>query len=182
MALSKRRNSRNHRQHERHGGRRPDRGAMEEKFGVSAAAAPVAAAPAGRLPTAARPAAEEQTEFDVVMTSFGDNKVRHQGGARHHRSGPEGSQGPGRRRARPPSRKACPRTKPKTSRSSSKKPARASRSSKHRNCLTARAWTQAGAESHRPVRCAAAHRCRSAPARHRRRTASAAVADRRAHD
>ena len=47
--------------------------AMEEKFGVSAAvaAAPVAAAGAG----AAAPAAEEQTEFDVVMTSFGENKV-----------------------------------------------------------------------------------------------------------
>ena len=45
--------------------------AMEEKFGVSAAAA-VAAAPAA---AAAAPAAEEKTEFDVVMTSFGDNKV-----------------------------------------------------------------------------------------------------------
>jgi large subunit ribosomal protein L7/L12 len=44
--------------------------AMEEKFGVTAAA-PVAAAAAG--PAAA--AAEEQTEFDVVMTGFGDNKV-----------------------------------------------------------------------------------------------------------
>jgi large subunit ribosomal protein L7/L12 len=45
--------------------------AMEEKFGVSAAA--VAAAP----PAAAAPAeaAEEQTEFDVVMSSFGSNKV-----------------------------------------------------------------------------------------------------------
>ncbi|MDH5231483.1 MAG: 50S ribosomal protein L7/L12 [Gammaproteobacteria bacterium] len=46
--------------------------AMEEKFGVSAAAAAVAvAAPAGD----AGAAAEEQTEFDVVMTSFGSNKV-----------------------------------------------------------------------------------------------------------
>jgi large subunit ribosomal protein L7/L12 len=44
--------------------------AMEEKFGVSAAAA-VAAAPVA----AAAPAAEEKTEFDVVMSSFGDNKV-----------------------------------------------------------------------------------------------------------
>ena len=44
---------------------------MEEKFGVSAAA-PVAAA-AG--PAAAEAAAEEQTEFDVVMTSFGSSKV-----------------------------------------------------------------------------------------------------------
>jgi large subunit ribosomal protein L7/L12 len=47
--------------------------AMEEKFGVSAAVA-VAAAPAGAA-AAAAPAAEEQTEFNVVMTSFGENKV-----------------------------------------------------------------------------------------------------------
>lgn len=47
--------------------------AMEEKFGVSAAAAvAVAAAPAGG---AAAAPAEEKSEFDVVMTSFGDNKV-----------------------------------------------------------------------------------------------------------
>jgi large subunit ribosomal protein L7/L12 len=45
--------------------------AMEEKFGVSAAAAVAVAAPAA----AAGPAAEEKTEFDVVMTSFGANKV-----------------------------------------------------------------------------------------------------------
>lgn len=44
--------------------------AMEEKFGVSAAAA-VAAGPAGD----AGAAAEEQTEFDVVLTSIGDKKV-----------------------------------------------------------------------------------------------------------
>ena len=43
--------------------------AMEEKFGVSAAAAvAVAGGDAGA-------AAEEQTEFDVVLTSFGDKKV-----------------------------------------------------------------------------------------------------------
>ncbi len=45
--------------------------AMEEKFGVSAAAA-VAVAPAAGDAAAA---AVEQTEFDVVMTSFGENKV-----------------------------------------------------------------------------------------------------------
>lgn len=44
--------------------------AMEEKFGVSAAAAVAVAAPA-----AAAAVVEEQTEFDVVMTSFGANKV-----------------------------------------------------------------------------------------------------------
>ena len=47
--------------------------AMEEKFGVSAAAA-VAAAPAAAGGGEAA-VAEEQTEFDVVMTSFGSNKV-----------------------------------------------------------------------------------------------------------
>ena len=46
--------------------------AMEEKFGVSAAAA-VAAAPAAAA--GGGEAAEEKTEFDVVMTSFGSNKV-----------------------------------------------------------------------------------------------------------
>ena len=44
--------------------------ALEEEFGVSAA--PVAVAPAGG---AAAPAAEEKTEFDVVLASFGDNKL-----------------------------------------------------------------------------------------------------------
>jgi large subunit ribosomal protein L7/L12 len=46
--------------------------AMEEKFGVTAAA-PVAVAAAG--PADAGAAAEEKTEFDVIMTSFGANKV-----------------------------------------------------------------------------------------------------------
>jgi large subunit ribosomal protein L7/L12 len=47
--------------------------AMEEKFGVSAAA-PVAVA-AGPAAGGDDAAAEEQTEFDVVMTSFGAQKV-----------------------------------------------------------------------------------------------------------
>jgi large subunit ribosomal protein L7/L12 len=47
--------------------------AMEEKFGVSAAAAVAVAAPAAGGEAAG--AAEEKTEFDVVMSSFGDNKV-----------------------------------------------------------------------------------------------------------
>ncbi len=45
--------------------------AMEEKFGVSAAAAVAVAAPAA----GDAGAVAEQTEFDVVMTSFGANKV-----------------------------------------------------------------------------------------------------------
>jgi large subunit ribosomal protein L7/L12 len=48
--------------------------AMEEKFGVSAAAAVAVAAPAGGGAAAAAPA-EEQTEFTVMLTSFGENKV-----------------------------------------------------------------------------------------------------------
>ena len=47
--------------------------AMEEKFGVTAAAAVAVAGPAAGGEAAA--AAEEQTEFDVVLTGFGDNKV-----------------------------------------------------------------------------------------------------------
>lgn len=47
--------------------------AMEEKFGVTAAAA-VAAAPAAAAGDAGGAAAEKD-EFDVVMSSFGDNKV-----------------------------------------------------------------------------------------------------------
>jgi len=47
--------------------------AMEEKFGVTAAAA-VAAAPAAAGDAGA--AAEEQTEFNVMLTGAGDNKVK----------------------------------------------------------------------------------------------------------
>ena len=46
--------------------------AMEEKFGVSAAAVAAAPVAAGAVEGAA---AEEKDEFDVVMTSFGENKV-----------------------------------------------------------------------------------------------------------
>ena len=45
--------------------------AMEEKFGVSAAAAVAAAAPVA----AAAEAAEEKTEFDIVLTAAGEKKV-----------------------------------------------------------------------------------------------------------
>ena len=46
--------------------------AMEEKFGVSAAAAVAGPAAASAAPAAA---VEEQTEFTVMLTSFGENKV-----------------------------------------------------------------------------------------------------------
>ncbi len=45
--------------------------ALEDEFGVSAAAAAVAAAPA-----AAAAAVEEKTEFDVIMTDFGAEKIK----------------------------------------------------------------------------------------------------------
>ncbi len=48
--------------------------ALEEKFGVTAAAPVVAAAP-GAAPAAA-PAEEEQTEFDVILQSAGDKKIQ----------------------------------------------------------------------------------------------------------
>ena len=53
--------------------------ALEAEFGVTAAA-PVAAMPAGGVPGAPAAApeaeAEEKTEFDVVLTSFGNNKIQ----------------------------------------------------------------------------------------------------------
>jgi len=48
--------------------------AMEEKFGVSAAAVAAVAAPAAAGGGEAA-AAEEKTEFDVILASFGENKV-----------------------------------------------------------------------------------------------------------
>jgi len=47
---------------------------MEEKFGVSAAAATVVAGPAAGAAAGAAPA-EEKTEFTVMLTAVGDNKV-----------------------------------------------------------------------------------------------------------
>ncbi len=46
---------------------------LEEKFGVSAAAPAVAVAAAPAADAA--PAAEEKTEFDVILTATGDNKI-----------------------------------------------------------------------------------------------------------
>ena len=48
---------------------------LEEKLGVSAAAAAVAIAPAGGGGAAAAPAAEEKTEFNVILVSPGSNKI-----------------------------------------------------------------------------------------------------------
>ena len=72
--------------------------AMEEKFGVSAAAA--VAVPPRRAARRRGAAAEEQTEFTVVLTAIGENKVNVIKAVREITGpGPEGSQGPGRRRA-----------------------------------------------------------------------------------
>jgi len=48
---------------------------LEEKFGVSAAV-PMAMAAAGPMAAEAAPAAEEQTEFDVILTVCGPNKIQ----------------------------------------------------------------------------------------------------------
>lgn len=49
--------------------------AMEERFGVTAAAATVLAPGVGSGPSEAAPQVEEKTEFDVVLQGFGENKV-----------------------------------------------------------------------------------------------------------
>jgi large subunit ribosomal protein L7/L12 len=49
--------------------------AMEETFGVSAAAAAVAVGPAAGGGAEAAAPVEEQTEFDVILQSFGANKI-----------------------------------------------------------------------------------------------------------
>lgn len=48
---------------------------LEDKWGVSAAAAPVAVAAVGGAGSEAGAAAEEQTEFDVVLAEAGSNKI-----------------------------------------------------------------------------------------------------------
>jgi len=48
---------------------------LEEKFGVSAAA-PAAVAVTGAAPAEGGGAAEEQTEFDVILASIGDAKIK----------------------------------------------------------------------------------------------------------
>lgn len=51
--------------------------ALEERFGVTAAPVAVAAAPAaGAAPAAAAPAEEEKTEFNVILSDVGPNKIQ----------------------------------------------------------------------------------------------------------
>ena len=49
---------------------------LEEKLGVKAAAPMAVAAMAGPAPAAEAAAAEEKTEFDVILTGFGDKKIQ----------------------------------------------------------------------------------------------------------
>jgi large subunit ribosomal protein L7/L12 len=50
--------------------------ALEDKFGVKAQAAVVAAAPAAGAAAGAAPAAEEKTEFDVILSNAGEKKIQ----------------------------------------------------------------------------------------------------------
>jgi large subunit ribosomal protein L7/L12 len=50
--------------------------ALEERFGVTAAPVAVAAAPAAGAAPAAAPAEEEKTEFDVILSDVGPNKIQ----------------------------------------------------------------------------------------------------------
>jgi len=111
--------------------------AMEEKFGVTAAAA-VAAAPAAAGGAGDAGAAAEQTEFDVILASFGDNKV----GVIKAVRGATGLASKRRKSwwkvPRHRLRKARPRTKPKSSRSSSKRQVPRSSSSKSSMATTSK--------------------------------------------
>lgn len=97
---------------------------IEDVFGVSAAAAVAAAPVAG-----AAAAAEEKTEFDVVLTGFGDQKIKVIKAVREITN--LGLRKPRRRsRVSPaPSRSRSPRTRPRSSRRSLRKSALLSNSS-----------------------------------------------------
>ena len=101
--------------------------AMEEKFGVSAAAAVAVAGPAAAARRRRRRRADRiHRHARRVRREQGQ---RHQGGARTDGPRPEGSQGPGRRRAEGREGSASSRPTPKQRRRSSKTPAPRSRSS-----------------------------------------------------
>jgi len=103
--------------------------ALETRFGVSAAApmmmAGAAPAAGAAAPAAAAEPVEEQTEFDVILTSFGANKINVIKAVRALTN-------LGLKEAkdlRSPSRRASPRRPPRRSRRSSPRSARPSRSS-----------------------------------------------------
>ena len=95
--------------------------AMEEKFGVSAAAPVAVAAVGGAAPAAG--AAEEKTEFTVVLTAAGDKKINVIKAVRE-------ATGLGLKEAKElvdgapkPVKENTPRPRPRSSRASSKRPA-----------------------------------------------------------
>ena len=74
--------------------------ALEEEWGVTAAAPVAVAAPGAPSGDGGGAAAEEQSAFDVVLTGAGRQEdPGDQGRSRDHRARAEGGQGPGRRRA-----------------------------------------------------------------------------------
>ncbi len=81
---------------------------FEEKFGVTAAApVAVAAAPAAGGAGGGDAAAEEKDEFDVILTGAGDKKIQVIKEVRcAHEPGPQGGQGPRRRRSQARPREA----------------------------------------------------------------------------
>ena len=115
---------------------------LEERWGVSAAAPVAVAAAPGAAPAAEE--AEEQIEFTVVLTSFGEKKINVIKEVRALTG--LGLRRPRRwsRACRTRSRKTCPRKTRARSRSSSKLPARPSRSSSDDWLSPAHARTRAG--------------------------------------
>jgi ribosomal protein L7/L12 len=100
---------------------------LEEKLGVSAAAAAVAVAAPGAAAAAAP--VEEQTEFNVILTGAGSNKINTIKIVREVTSLGLKEAKDLVEAAPKPSRKASPRTKPLPSRRSSRTPALPSKSS-----------------------------------------------------
>ena len=106
---------------------------LEEKWGVSAAAPVAVAAAGGGAAAAPAEAAEEQTEFDVIMTGFGAQKINVIKEVRAITGSASRRPRTWSRRCRRRSRRRCPRTMPPRSRRSSESPAPPWRSSRSRS-------------------------------------------------
>ena len=104
--------------------------AVEEEFGVSAAAAVAVAAPA----EGGAAAAEEKTEFDVVLAEVGSEKIKVIKAVREITGLGSAKRKPSSTAHPRPSRKLCRRKKPKLPKPSSKKSAPRSNSNKKRFC------------------------------------------------
>jgi len=121
--------------------------ALEEKWGVSAAAAVAVAGPAAAGGGAAAPAAEEKTEFDVILTGDGGKKINVIKEVRAITALASARRRRWSKALRSRSRKASTRTRPRRSRSRSRKPAAPSNSSKLLHLL---AWNRKGGSSEPP--------------------------------